>query len=156
MQDMMLMKHLLCCLSCAHQTSLGSRGATSLWIVSRADFLHLDKEMPRSPIVGPLPRKPCAAGMTLCFDSPSSITLTQHPLTGPRRGKKVARTRELPPDPQALCSNTLKGLHKWREACSACASSPTAQRGQAKRHHKGATVTHPPAESCGLNRSDDA
>lgn len=124
--------------------------------VSRADFLHLDKDMPGNTILGPLPWKPCAAGMTLCFDGPSSITLTQHPLTGPRRGTKVASTRELPPGPRALRSETLKGLHKWREAGSARASSPTAQWGPAKWAPYASDRNTPHSREPRLNRSDDS
>ena len=93
--------------------------------VSRADFLHLDKDMPGNPILGPLPRKPCAAGMTLCLTAPSSITLTQYPSLAPGEGRRrqVQGNCHQVPGP---CAANTEGTARVPTGRLCLASSPTA------------------------------
>lgn len=141
------MKHVLCCLSCAHQTSLGagprhleSPGLTFSTLTKKCQGI-------------PLPWKPCAGNDTLLC-RPLLHPTGSAPLPGPRRGKQVASTKGTAIGSPALRSNTLKGLHKWQEACSACTSS----RCTVGTTRKSGTTRERPrhlTESCRLNRSDD-
>ena len=94
-QTWCFIKPLLGCLPCALiGPALGAREPHHSG-VSRAYFLHVDREMPGKFVLGPLPWTPCAPRMKLCFDGPSSILLTLAP--GERRGYKyeVTVTRSL-------------------------------------------------------------
>lgn len=119
------MKHVLCCLSCAHQTSLGSPEPRHSG-VSRADFLHLDKEMPRNPTA--VETLCCRNDTLLC--RPLLHPTDSAPPPWPQEREAGGKYKGTAIGSPALRSNTLKGLHKWQEACSACTSSPAARWGQ--------------------------